>query len=158
MLGNHPAVPLSLLDDRHGYSVGRFALDQMPFDLVARDPHGRRINPPLFDCRGKLPCLTSSPTVIRFSPCVVRPAKAPPASGAVAQADTAPAICTPSGAEADRQFIEQHGWEASMFRDGDGWFIDPRGRAGIRPQPDKLGPDLMGTWPRRWHCAAVGDT
>ena len=45
MLGNHPAVPLSLLDYRHGYSVGHFALDQMPFDLVARDPHGRRINP-----------------------------------------------------------------------------------------------------------------
>ena len=42
------------------------------------------------------------------------------------------------GAEADRLFIEQHGWEASMFRDGDGWLIDPRGRAGIRPQPDRM--------------------
>lgn len=41
----YPADPLSLLDFLHGYSVGRFTLDQMPFDLVARDPHGRRINP-----------------------------------------------------------------------------------------------------------------
>ena len=42
------------------------------------------------------------------------------------------------GAEADRVFIEQHGWEASIFRDGDGWIIDPRGRASIRPQTDKM--------------------
>ena len=41
-------------------------------------------------------------------------------------------------AEADRVFIEQQGWEASIFRDGDGWIIDPRGRASIRPQPDKM--------------------
>jgi hypothetical protein len=36
------------------------------------------------------------------------------------------------GAEADGVFIEQHGWEASVERDGDGWIIDPRGRASIR--------------------------
>lgn len=41
-------------------------------------------------------------------------------------------------AEADRLFIEQHGWDASIERDGDRWFIDPRGRAEIRPQPDQL--------------------
>lgn len=38
----YPADPVYLLDFLHSYSVGRFALDQMPFDLVARDPHGRR--------------------------------------------------------------------------------------------------------------------
>lgn len=38
----------------------------------------------------------------------------------------------------DRTLIEQHGWEASIARDGDGWIIDPRGRASIRPQPDKV--------------------
>ncbi len=42
------------------------------------------------------------------------------------------------GAEADRVFIEQHGWEASIERNGDGWIIDPRGRASIRPQPEQL--------------------
>lgn len=41
-------------------------------------------------------------------------------------------------AEADRQFIEQHGWDASIERDGDRWIIDPCGRASIRPQPDQL--------------------
>ena len=41
----YPADPLSLLDFLHGYSVGRFSLDQMPFDLIARDPHGRRQEP-----------------------------------------------------------------------------------------------------------------
>ncbi|KIX16146.1 hypothetical protein SY26_19595, partial [Paracoccus sp. 228] len=42
------------------------------------------------------------------------------------------------GADADRVFIEQHGWEASVERDGDGWIIDPRGRASIRPQPEQF--------------------
>lgn len=40
--------------------------------------------------------------------------------------------------EADRLFIEQHGWDASIEHDGDRWIIDPRGRASIRPQPDQL--------------------
>lgn len=38
----YPADPVYLLDFLHSYSAGRFTLDQMPFDLVARDPHGRR--------------------------------------------------------------------------------------------------------------------
>lgn len=37
--------------------------------------------------------------------------------------------------DADLAFIEQHGWTASIERDGEGWIIDPRGRASIRPQP-----------------------
>ena len=41
----YPADPVYLLDFLHSYSVGRFTLDQMPFDLVARDQHGCRINP-----------------------------------------------------------------------------------------------------------------
>jgi hypothetical protein len=40
--------------------------------------------------------------------------------------------------EADRVFIDQHGPDASILRDGDGWIIDPRGRVGIRPQPEQL--------------------
>ena len=32
-------------------------------------------------------------------------------------------------AEADRVFIEQHGPEALIARDGPGWIIDPQGRA-----------------------------
>lgn len=39
---------------------------------------------------------------------------------------------------ADMAFIEQHGWNASVERDGERWIIDPRGRASIRPQPEKL--------------------
>jgi len=39
-------------------------------------------------------------------------------------------------AEADRVFIEQHGPEASIERDRDGWTINPHGRVGIRPQPE----------------------
>ncbi|WP_158248140.1 hypothetical protein [Paracoccus sp. SY] len=45
MFGNHPADPLSPLDFLLSYSVGRFTLDQMPFDLVARDQYGCRIEP-----------------------------------------------------------------------------------------------------------------
>lgn len=41
-------------------------------------------------------------------------------------------------AEADRVFIEQHGPDASIKRVGDSWAIDPRGRVGIRPQPEQL--------------------
>ena len=37
-------------------------------------------------------------------------------------------------AEADSVFVDQHGPDASIERDGDGWIIDPRGRASIRPQ------------------------
>ena len=40
----YPADPVYLLDFLHSYGVGRFTLDQMPFDLVARDPHGCRIS------------------------------------------------------------------------------------------------------------------
>lgn len=43
----YPADPVYLLDFLHSYSVGRFPLDQMPFDLIARDPHGRRQEPAL---------------------------------------------------------------------------------------------------------------
>lgn len=39
---------------------------------------------------------------------------------------------------ADLMFIEQHGWDASIERDGEGWIIDPRGRASIRPQANKF--------------------
>ncbi|WP_442915817.1 zinc finger domain-containing protein [Leisingera sp. SS27] len=41
-------------------------------------------------------------------------------------------------AEADRVFIDQHGPDASIERDDVGWVIDPRGRVGIRPQPEQL--------------------
>ncbi len=41
-------------------------------------------------------------------------------------------------AAADRLFIEQHGPDASIERVGDSWAIDPRGRVGIRPQPEQL--------------------
>lgn len=40
--------------------------------------------------------------------------------------------------EADRVFIDQHGPDASILRDGDGWIIDPSWRVGIRPQPEQL--------------------
>ncbi|MEO9652330.1 MAG: hypothetical protein ABJE99_06110 [Roseobacter sp.] len=40
-------------------------------------------------------------------------------------------------AEADRVFIEHYGPDASIERIDGTWTIDPRGRAGIRPQPDK---------------------
>jgi hypothetical protein len=40
--------------------------------------------------------------------------------------------------EADRVFIEQHGPDASVERVENVWTIDPRGRAGIRPQPEQL--------------------
>lgn len=48
----YPADPVYLLDFLHGYSVGRFTLDQMPFDLVLRDQHGRRIGPRPFAADG----------------------------------------------------------------------------------------------------------
>ena len=41
----YPADPVYLPDFLHGYSLGRFTLDRMPFDLVARDQHGCRIEP-----------------------------------------------------------------------------------------------------------------
>lgn len=41
----YPADPVYLLDFLHGYSVGRFTLDAMPFDLVARNAHGHRLAP-----------------------------------------------------------------------------------------------------------------
>ncbi|MGZ3218445.1 hypothetical protein [Paracoccus sp. T5] len=40
----YPADPVFLLDFLHGYAVGRFTLDALPFDLVARNPHGHRIS------------------------------------------------------------------------------------------------------------------
>ena len=40
--------------------------------------------------------------------------------------------------EADRVFIDQHGPDASIERDGEGWILNPQGRVGIRPQPDQL--------------------
>jgi hypothetical protein len=39
----YPADPVYLLDFLHSYSVGRFPLDNLPFDLVPTDPHGRRL-------------------------------------------------------------------------------------------------------------------
>ena len=48
----YPADPVYLLDFLHGYSVGRFALDQIPFDLVQRDPHGCRTSPRQFAADG----------------------------------------------------------------------------------------------------------
>lgn len=41
-------------------------------------------------------------------------------------------------AEADRQFIEQHGPDACISRVDDEWIIDPRGRIAIHPQSDQL--------------------
>lgn len=38
----YPADPVYLLDFLHGYSVGRFSLDDLPFELVITDPHGCR--------------------------------------------------------------------------------------------------------------------
>ncbi len=38
----YPADPVYLLGFLHRYSAGRFALDDLPFDLVPTDPHGRR--------------------------------------------------------------------------------------------------------------------
>lgn len=40
--------------------------------------------------------------------------------------------------EADRVFIDQPGPDASILCDGDGWIVDPRGRVGIRLQPEQL--------------------
>lgn len=37
---------------------------------------------------------------------------------------------------ADAAFIDQHGADASIVRDGDDWLIDPRGRAALRLRPD----------------------
>jgi hypothetical protein len=39
----YPADPVYLLDFLHAYSVGRFTLDTLPFDLHPTDPHGRRL-------------------------------------------------------------------------------------------------------------------
>lgn len=39
----YPADPVYLLDFLHSYSVGRFSLDAIPFDLVARNEHGHRL-------------------------------------------------------------------------------------------------------------------
>ena len=41
-------------------------------------------------------------------------------------------------AETDRVFIDQHGPDASIEQNGDGWIIDPQSRVGIRPQPAQL--------------------
>ena len=38
----YPADPTYLLDFLHGYSVGRFTLDTIPFDQVPRNKHGHR--------------------------------------------------------------------------------------------------------------------
>ncbi|WP_299082987.1 hypothetical protein [uncultured Ruegeria sp.] len=38
----YPADPVYLLDFLHGYSIGRFTLDTLPFDLNPSDPHGVR--------------------------------------------------------------------------------------------------------------------
>ncbi|MCJ1903307.1 hypothetical protein E3U26_12930 (plasmid) [Paracoccus ferrooxidans] len=39
----YPADPTYLLDFLHSYSVGRFALDSIPFDQVPRNKHGHRL-------------------------------------------------------------------------------------------------------------------
>lgn len=39
----YPADPVYLLDFRHSFSIGRFTLDSLPFNLVPTDPHGCRI-------------------------------------------------------------------------------------------------------------------
>lgn len=41
-------------------------------------------------------------------------------------------------ARADVVFIEQHGPDASIERDGEGWIINPYGRINIRPRPEQL--------------------
>lgn len=38
----YPADPVYLLDFLHGYRVGRFTLDALPFDQVSRNKHGHR--------------------------------------------------------------------------------------------------------------------
>ena len=43
----YPADPVYLLDFLHSIAVGRFTLDQMPFERVPRDPHGCRRFAPL---------------------------------------------------------------------------------------------------------------
>ena len=48
----YPADPVYLLDFLHSYSVGRFTLERMPFDLVPRDPHGCRTSPCQFAADG----------------------------------------------------------------------------------------------------------
>lgn len=40
----YPADPVYLLDFLHGYSVGRFSLDSLPFPLVPRNHHGHRLD------------------------------------------------------------------------------------------------------------------
>ncbi|WP_299085885.1 hypothetical protein [uncultured Ruegeria sp.] len=42
----YPADPVYLLDFLHGYSIGRFTLDTLPFDLIPSDPHGVRKHQP----------------------------------------------------------------------------------------------------------------
>lgn len=42
----YPADPVYLLDFLHDYNDGRFALDAIPFDLVARNEHGHRLVKP----------------------------------------------------------------------------------------------------------------
>lgn len=39
--------------------------------------------------------------------------------------------------QADTAFIEQHGPDASIERVEEEWTIDPHGRTGIRPQPER---------------------
>ena len=39
----YPADPAYLLNFLHSYSVGRFTLDSIPFDLVPRNAHGHRL-------------------------------------------------------------------------------------------------------------------
>lgn len=39
----YPADPVYLLDFLHSFSVGRFTLDTLPFNLFPTDPHGCRI-------------------------------------------------------------------------------------------------------------------
>jgi len=39
----YPADPVYLQDFLHSFSVGRFTLDTVPFNLVRTDPHGSRI-------------------------------------------------------------------------------------------------------------------
>ncbi|WP_290895823.1 hypothetical protein [Hoeflea sp.] len=39
----YPADPVYLLDFLHSYSVGRFTLDNLLFDLVPSEPHGCRL-------------------------------------------------------------------------------------------------------------------
>ena len=39
----YPADPVYLLDFLHGYSVGRFTLDTLPFELRRTDAYGLRV-------------------------------------------------------------------------------------------------------------------